>query len=190
MPSSKASYEEKVTRNLLAASASEDYRYAKREWELSQVFTAPFRCELCGHVIIHNFEIVNTVNQHKLRVGCCCVDNYLTFASHDSHVQTRETVQAAQLQAESEHIRAMSDGSQRDAFAVRMDVIRASAPFSVGDVTEARSKCRNISELLKLEQICAAYRNTGFVDMADWYMVRRINRRQRIRNIASLAMRN
>lgn len=184
MPSSAASYEEKVTRNLLAVSNSQNYAEAVREWSLAEVFTAPFRCELCGHVIKHNFRIVNQMNGNKLRIGCCCVENYITFAEHVSHSQTVEMAQSSLLRAEEEHIRTISASLEaRQEFEATEERVRQTAAFSLGDVAEARTKARTPEELANLDSLITHYKQHGFVTPPQWYQVRKLNRRNNIRNI-------
>lgn len=183
MPSNKASYEEKVTANLLAHSVSTVYATAALEWGLQRVFTAPFRCELCGHVIKHNYEIKNTQNSKTLRIGCCCVENYLTLAGQ-TRASTVELAQSQLARLESDHLSQLAqDDTYRANYEAAMEQVRAAAPFSLADYSEAVSKARNEEELAALKQVRDVFAQTGSVTPNQWSLVRRLNRRKRIRNL-------
>lgn len=179
----KQTYEEKIRRNLLAASESLIFALASLEWRLRKVFTDPYRCELCGHVITHNFELENECNGNVLRVGCCCVENYLVLAGHDSMVASNATAARSLERAEQsfrdsvERDSAVGDSVERDEQWIREN----SAPYSRALLTDAWQRARNEEELGVIRDLRATFTQTGFVQWAGWQTVVKLCRRTKIR---------
>lgn len=179
----RRTYEEKIRRNLLEVSESSDYSAASLEWRLRSVFTEPHRCELCGHVILHNFELENSRNSNRLRVGCCCVVNYLVLAGHETMSSSNATAvrhmaaMEERFQAQVAHDPSFAHRAEKSEQWVREE----SAPFSRALLSDAYQRARNDEELGSIARIRETFAESGFVLWENWKMVVKLCRRTRIR---------
>ena len=69
---------DRVVRNLLAKSSSQEIDTAVKEWRFTRAWSNHSACQLCGHTPIKfHFEIENRVTHKSLIVGSECIYNYL-----------------------------------------------------------------------------------------------------------------
>jgi hypothetical protein len=178
----RETYQEKVRRNLLAVSDSDSYSLAAMEWELQSVYSEPFRCELCGHPIIHNFKLRNLRNGNFLRVGCCCVVNYVKLAGlPDMEASNRYAVaHQERLEREYEEMRMQSVSYAREMDTTMGWVRTSMAPFSDIHLSKAFARARSEQEKDQLKLVQLSKSQRGYVDKVDWNLVTKLCRRTRV----------
>ena len=65
-------HEEKILKNLMMHSVTNDINELREEWEYSGIITTKNNCNLCGHKIKTNVIILNKKNGVHLNIGIEC----------------------------------------------------------------------------------------------------------------------